>query len=319
MEQAARYSSKVSSKLSKNLFHAPSKRQSTLENTWYLAKQGIQQTVSTVDRRFFISSAVIVALIQLPSFLLSLFNITSKLADPSYVISFLCVTLATLAIQGTYYLRQIVVSTMVVLWGIRLGLFVTHRGFHMRDWRMEEINKSNLGILGYHLFQSLLAWTACLPVVILNTSSYNPMLGLRDMIGYAIWGSGFLIESIADWQKFQFHQRYKDRFCNVGLWRYSRHPNYFGEVLQWWGVFLCVSPVLFGPNWLPAVLGPLFLTFSLLFVSGIPPLERRNDQRFGKDPAYQRYKANVPILIPALLSEAVKETQEKIEKIKKSE
>lgn len=319
MEQAARYSSKMTSKLSKNLFHPQSKQPSAIKNTWYLAKQGVQQAISVVDRRHFITSAVLIGLIQVTPFLLSLFNITHKLADPSYVISFICVALASLFLQGTYYLRQVAVTTMVILWGLRLGTFITYRGFHIRDWRMEEVSKSSLGILGLYLYQTLLAWSACLPVVVLNHSTYNPMVGFRDMIGYAVWGSGFLIESIADWQKFQFHQRHKDRFCNVGLWRYSRHPNYFGEVLQWWGILLCVSPVLTEFNWLPALLGPLFLTFSLLFVSGIPPLERRNDRRFGKDPAYQRYKTNVPIFIPAIPSEIVKETQEKLEKIKKGD
>jgi len=86
-------------------------------------------------------------------------------------------------------------------------------------------------------------------------------------------------------------------FISGGLWRYSRHPNYFGEALLWWTLFIYVLPVLSGALHL-AVIGPLFITLPLLFVSGIPLLEKSADAKYGSDPAYADYKRRTSIFIP---------------------
>jgi len=309
MEQVKSYSHKVNSKLAKNLFRGKVKlglMESSLDWT--------RNMILSVDQQFFITSAVIITLFQIPALLLSLFEITNKLADPAFVLSFIGVALTTLLLQGTYYLRQIVVSSMVTLWGLRLGSFLAYRSFYSKDWRLEEVMKSSSSIFSFYLFQAILIWTTCLPVILLNSSTDNPAIGLNDMLGYAVWGAGFLMETVADWQKYQFHKSYKERFCNIGLWRHSRHPNFFGEVLQWWGVFLCVSPLLHGWNWALGLMGPLSMMISILFISGIPPLERKSNLRFGKDTAYQRYIANVPVFFPSLSCELVSEAREKLKK-----
>jgi steroid 5-alpha reductase family enzyme len=103
---------------------------------------------------------------------------------------------------------------------------------------------------------------------------------------------------VADWQKFVFKNREKNRglWIQSGLWNYSRHPNYFGEILLWWGIFLYVTPFIQGLYWI-SVIGPLFITFILLFVSGIPLLEKKYDKKYVKNEKYQKYKSSTSVLI----------------------
>ena len=136
-----------------------------------------------------------------------------------------------------------------------------------------------------------------LPATFILNSSLDLPLTTLSYIGIIIWIMGFSIETIADHQKFTFKNKNKTGFITTGLWRYSRHPNYFGEMTLWWGLFLIVIPYLSGLAWL-TILGPLFITFILLFVSGIPPLEKKYDQRYGKLKEYQEYKKNTSVLIP---------------------
>ena len=106
-----------------------------------------------------------------------------------------------------------------------------------------------------------------------------------------------MIETIADHQKFVFKNKNPKKFIKSGLWKYSRYPNYFGEMLLWWGLFIMITPYLGGISLL-TIIGPIFITFILLFVSGIPMLEKSYNQKYGKDKEYQEYKRSTSKLIP---------------------
>jgi steroid 5-alpha reductase family enzyme len=112
-----------------------------------------------------------------------------------------------------------------------------------------------------------------------------------------LWGAGFAIEAIADHQKARFRAdpANRDRFIATGLWAWSRHPNYCGEILLWAGVALVALPALSGFA-LVTLVSPLFVYVLLTRVSGIPLLEARSDSRWGADPAYRAYKARTPAL-----------------------
>ncbi|CAM9122952.1 unnamed protein product [Phaeothamnion confervicola] len=155
-------------------------------------------------------------------------------------------------------------------------------------------------------------WTVSLPVTFLNTTAANPDFTAADGFGIALFVTGLAVETVADQQKFSFKQdqRNRGRWCDTGLWAYSRHPNYLGEILLWWGVFTVASSV-FGPAhdageglWgYATIAGPLFLTLILLFVSGIPVLEKSADDRYGDREDYRRFKRRTPVLLlfpPAL-------------------
>jgi len=138
-----------------------------------------------------------------------------------------------------------------------------------------------------------------LPVSYLLDRDHPPGFGAWAAAGAAVWLAGLLIEAAADAQKsaFRAKQENRGRFVASGLWRYSRHPNYFGEILVWWGLFVYAVPVLHIAG-LAVVAGPLFITLRLLFVSGIPLLERSADEKYRSDPAYGDYKRRTSILVP---------------------
>jgi steroid 5-alpha reductase family enzyme len=106
---------------------------------------------------------------------------------------------------------------------------------------------------------------------------------------------------LADWQKYNFKNKpeNKDKWTDVGLWSYSRHPNYFGEILCWVGLFIAALSYLSGIKYL-FIISPIYISALLLFVSGIPPLEKRYDEKYRDNERYQQYKASTPLLIPWL-------------------
>ena len=122
-------------------------------------------------------------------------------------------------------------------------------------------------------------------------------LGALAALGSAVWIAGFAIEAIADRQKgvFRADPANRDRFISTGLWAWSRHPNYCGEILLWIGVALIAVPALSGWS-LVTLISPVFVYVLLTRISGIPLLESRSDEKWGDAPEYQAYKARTPVL-----------------------
>lgn len=118
--------------------------------------------------------------------------------------------------------------------------------------------------------------------------------------GCAVWLIGFLTETTADLQKFNFSSRpsNNNKWIEQGIWKHSRHPNYFGEILIWVGIYIVASQSLSAGHATLALISPLSITTLLLFVSGIPILEKSADNRWGNDKKYQSYKRATSILIP---------------------
>ena len=148
-------------------------------------------------------------------------------------------------------------------------------------------------------FQAVAVWVISLPSTYILSLKIERSFGFAMNLGFLVWIAGILIETFADYQKYVFKNdpKNRDKWTDVGLWKYSRHPNYFGEMLCWWGIFIYTTPFLEGLYWL-VIAGPIFITFILLFVSGIPPLEIRYDKKFAKNRNYQKYKRRTSLLIP---------------------
>ncbi|XP_020257010.1 uncharacterized protein LOC109833670 isoform X2 [Asparagus officinalis] len=223
-----------------------------------------------------------------------------KVTDFAGSTNFIILGILTLSLKGAWHFRQIVLTLLVVLWGLRLGLFLLMRILQWgEDHRFDEM-RNNLGKLAFFwTFQAIWVWTVSLPLTIVNASDRNPSVKPQDIIGWLMWFLGIIVEAIADQQKLAFKNSPVNRgkWCNVGLWKYSRHPNYFGEIFLWWGIFVASTPVLRGAEWL-VMIGPIFLTLLLLFVSGIPLLEKSADKRHGSSEEYRIYKLTTSPLVP---------------------
>jgi steroid 5-alpha reductase family enzyme len=188
---------------------------------------------------------------------------------------------------------------MVGLWGLRLmvHLYIRSRGrgedFRYRKWREQWgstfIVRSFFQI--YALQGAVVLIIASPALVIMAVPGKS--LGLGDLCGVVLWMLGFVFEAVGDRQLLVFKRKPANRgkIITSGLWRYSRHPNYFGECILWWGVFIVA---LGSPNALWTIVSPLTINFLLLYVSGIPMLEKK----YEGDPAFEDYKRRTSPLIP---------------------
>ena len=198
-------------------------------------------------------------------------------------------------------LRAIIVAAMVGIWTLRLGSFLFMR-IHAAggaDSRFEKIRVNPARFLVAWTLQAVwVIFTAAAAIVAITATDRAP-IGLFFWIGAGVWVLGFVWEVIADNQKSAFKKdpANQGKFINVGLWKWSRHPNYFGEITLWTGILIMTIPLLSGTGWL-AVISPLFVTLLLTKISGINLQNAQAARRWGDDLAYQQYRANTPTLIP---------------------
>ncbi|XP_040196205.1 uncharacterized protein LOC120929076 [Rana temporaria] len=225
---------------------------------------------------------------------------TEKFYDLAGSGTFILLSHLSLRWSGTSYLRQKIQTGLITVWGIRLGTFLFLR--ILRDGHDRRFNKvrDNPGtFLVYWTLQGIWIFVTLLPSLMLNLEKRNKPLGLVDYCGWILWAVGFLVQAIADQQKWSFKSDPDNtgKFIQSGLWAYSRHPNYLGEILQWSGLFLASSSVLRGYQYL-SIISPIFVWFLLNYVSGIPILEKQGLKKWGEDPAYKSYIQQTPVLWP---------------------
>jgi steroid 5-alpha reductase family enzyme len=240
-----------------------------------------------------VQSLVLICIIQLFGFFLAFTLRTDKFTDLFYGLTF--AFLAIYALAQNPSLASLVLALMISLWAFRLSgyLFIRIRKIE-RDKRFDRIRGDFLKFFGFWCLQAAAIFIISLPIVFFTGEDLTAF----SLLGIAVWLCGFVIETVADYQKYSFMQKSKG-FIRTGLWKYSRHPNYLGEILVWVGVYLYTFPGLSGLQHI-AIASPLFITFLLVFVSGIPILERNADRKFGKSREYQEYKTKTGVLLPKL-------------------
>jgi steroid 5-alpha reductase family enzyme len=207
----------------------------------------------------------------------------------------------TFVLSQTYYTRQIIVTTCVILWGIRISGFLLYRILKTEeDKRFDEIRGNFFSFLGFWIFQMIWVFTNTFCVMIANSQVIDSPLQGSDYAGIVMFIVGLLLEFEADRSKdaFRDDKANRGKFCNVSVWQWSRHPNYFGEMLLWWGIWT-ISSVTFTEPWMYATLvGPLFTMTILFFLSGMNLSEQSYSKKFAKNPDYKDYVRNTSILIP---------------------
>ena len=224
---------------------------------------------------------------------------TDKLTDLSYSLSFAILSIVLVLWNRAFAPIQLLASTLVVAWAARLGAYLFSRILKIgTDARFDDKRGDFLAFLRFWVIQAVAVWVIMLPVTVILSLPSVGSLGAVSLCGAALWVIGFALEVTSDAQKYAFRNdpKNKGRWIQSGLWKYSRHPNYFGEAILWWGLFILVLPSL-PASLLFTVVGPIFITLLLLFVSGIPLLEKSAEERHGKDPEYQAYRGRTSIFV----------------------
>ena len=215
-------------------------------------------------------------------------------------ISYVATVALAFILMPSFDARGLVVATLICVWAVRLGSFLFIRVKKAgQDRRFTQIKTK--------FFRFLLTWTLGGTWVFITmasglaamTSQSQSPIDAFFIIGAAMWALGFVIEVIADRQKTIFRKdpANADKFISSGLWSISRHPNYLGEIILWIGIAVIALPVLSGWQWV-TLISPIFVSFLLLKVSGVPLLENNAESRWGDDPEFRQYKARTPSLIP---------------------
>lgn len=229
---------------------------------------------------------------------------SERFFDLTGSLTFAAISVALVLLAPQPDTRGWILAAMVVLWAARLGSFLAVRVRRAgSDGRFDEIKKSPLRFLQVWVIQG--AWvslTAAAAWIAISTdAAARAPFGWLGVLGVVVWAAGMVIEIVADAQKsaFRADPGNRDEFIRTGLWSRSRHPNYFGEIVIWLGVFLTAAPVLVGWQWV-ALLSPVFVILLLTRVSGIPLLEARAERKWGDRADYAEYRDSTPVLIPRL-------------------
>lgn len=232
-------------------------------------------------------------------FVVSLVKKRNDVADVAWGLGFVLVTWVSFFLSDDSGARGLLASLLVSVWGVRLAWHIHTRNkgktedYRYLAWRKEWGKWFYIrSYAQVYLLQGTLLFLIVIPVLFIN-KDVGASLGLLDFVGVAVWLLGFYFEVVGDAQLARFIKdpTNKGKLMQSGLWAYTRHPNYFGEVTQWWGIWLIALSV---PNGLLAIVGPLTITVLIVKVSGIPMLEKK----MAEHPDFAEYKRTVSAFIP---------------------
>ena len=231
-----------------------------------------------------------------PSYLARTETYFDLTGSATYVSLILVASLAS----GDLDTRAVVIAGAVLVWAVRLGSFLfTRVRRDGGDGRFDRIKTDVLRFLMTWTLQALwVLLTLAAALAVITSDDRHDVDGFL-VAGMALWLAGFAIEVVADRQKsaFRADPANTGRFITSGLWAWSRHPNYFGEITLWVGIAVAALPVLSGWRWL-MLISPVFVVVLLTRISGIPMLEHRAEKRWGDDPEFRAYTDTTPVLVP---------------------
>lgn len=232
-------------------------------------------------------------------FIISIFKKRNDIADIAWGIGFVILAWSSFFIGETYSVRSLLVNLLLSIWGFRLAWHIYNRNkgkaedYRYLAWRKEWGDWFYFrSYLQVYLLQGIFLYLIISPVLFIN-HNIGQQLNFLDVLGILVWLTGFSFEVIGDTQLARFisDPNNKGKLLQTGLWKYSRHPNYFGEVTQWWGLWLVACG--FAGGWL-SIIGPLTITFLILKVSGVPLLEKK----MAENSAFAEYKKRTSAFFP---------------------
>lgn len=231
--------------------------------------------------------------------LISLSKKRADLADFAWGLGFVFLAWLSFFLSADLTMKKVLLNFLVSVWGLRLAFHIFLRlKKKPEDQRYQNFRQSWGKRFFWRSFwqifflQGLLLYLIAIPVLFININAEGN-ISFFTIAGFIIWLIGFYFEAAADWQlkKFLGNPKNKGKLMTQGLWRYSRHPNYFGEVTLWWGIYLMALDL---PNGFYTIIGPFTITILILFVSGIPLLEKKYRDR----PDFAAYKKKTSIFFP---------------------
>ena len=244
-------------------------------------------------------AAITILVYMTAAFVLAQLRRNNGLVDIAWGLGFLVVAAVELVRKPSLYPARALVLAAVLVWGLRLSIHVFRRNWGrpedfryaaMRQkWGRAALVKSFFNVF---MLQGLIMLIVSLPITVVSSAPARPLEAL-DVVGAIIFAAGLVFEAVGDAQLAAHlgHPENKGRLMTRGLWSMTRHPNYFGESLLWWGIGLMALSSRFG---LVALLGPITITLLLLFVSGVPLLEKKSAGR----PDWEAYKARTSMFVP---------------------
>lgn len=230
-----------------------------------------------------ISSAILIWLYMTGWYVVSVLQKRNDIADVAWGLGFILVSIVNLLLNPST--KLLISSLLITIWGIRLASHIYQRNKNKKeDYRYKQFKQNPY--FKVFVTQGFFMWLISWPLMWSNMA-----LNWFNVVGVFVWVAGLYFEATADKQLKEFIQKpsNKGKILQTGLWALSRHPNYFGEVTMWWGIWL----LNMGNNWW-SIIGPLTITFLITKVSGVPLLEKK----YEANQEFQEYKKRVSVFIP---------------------
>jgi steroid 5-alpha reductase family enzyme len=265
-----------------------------------IAWAGSQGGASALGLPIFALSVGLAFTIQWLAFIPAYLRQNESFFDLTGSLTYISVTAIAVLLSPVVDGRSILLLALVVIWATRLGTFLFRRIRKAgKDTRFDEIKPSFIRFLNTWTLQGLWVTFTLAAALAAITATTRKELDVFAAIGFLVWVFGFTFEVTADTQKSRFRAdpNNKGKFIHTGLWAWSRHPNYFGEIVLWVGVAIVALPVLQGWQW-ATLISPVFVALLITRISGVPLLEKQAGERWGGQEDYEAYKERTPVLIP---------------------
>jgi steroid 5-alpha reductase family enzyme len=246
---------------------------------------------------------VAVAAMMVTGWLISLGHRNVTIVDSLWGLGFVLIAGSTYLMSDGYGVRKMLITLLVTLWGLRLSVYLSWRNWGKGEdpryggWRKKSADRFwFVSLFKVFILQALFLWVISLAIQIGQLAATPATLTWLDILGTIVWAIGFIFESVGDWQLAQFKSdpANKGRVMDRGLWAYTRHPNYFGEFLVWWGIFFIT---LSTPNSWWTILSPIIVSAVLLKMTGIPLTEKA---LLENRPGYSDYIERTSAFLPWL-------------------